>query len=94
MQLSFHICDCGGNPISCRKLMSVRTYCCDVRTDVTLSCSKLLDTDGRPDGITTSSGWMLLTDERLDAFLGRLNRNKGSDFSELESAQNLPCTLK
>jgi hypothetical protein len=69
--------------------MSVRTCCSDVQTDVTLNCSKLLDTDGRLDGIATSSGQMLLTDERSDALLGRFNRNKGSNFSELESAQNL-----
>jgi hypothetical protein len=28
--------------------------------DATLNCSNLLDTDGSPDGITTSSGRMLL----------------------------------
>jgi len=31
----------------------------DVRTDATLNCSKLLDTDGSSDDIATSSGWML-----------------------------------
>jgi hypothetical protein len=74
--------------------MSVRTCCRNVRSDVTLNCSKLLDTDRIPSGITTSSGQMLLTDERPDALLGHPDGNKGSDFSELESAQNLPCTLK
>jgi hypothetical protein len=33
---------------------------------------------------------VLDTDGHLDPWLGRLDRNKGSDFSELESAQNLP----
>jgi len=42
MQLSSHICLREWNPISCRTLMSVQT-------DATLNCSKLLDTDGRPD---------------------------------------------
>jgi hypothetical protein len=50
----------------------------------------LLDTDGCLDGIATLSGRMLLTDERQDALLGRPDRIKGFDFSELESAQNLP----
>jgi len=31
-----------------------------------LNYSKLLDIDGSPDGIATSSGQMLLIDERLD----------------------------
>jgi hypothetical protein len=31
-----------------------------------LNCSKLLDIDGRPDGKISSSGQMLLTDERPD----------------------------
>jgi hypothetical protein len=50
---------------------------------------KFLDTNGSSDGIAMSPGWMLLTDERPDALLGRPDRNKGSDFSELESTQNL-----
>jgi hypothetical protein len=33
---------------------------------------------------------MLLIDEHSDALQGRSDKNKGSDFSELESAQNLP----
>jgi len=40
------------------------------------------------------SGRMLLTDECSDILLGRPDGNKGSDFSELEFAQNLPWTLK
>jgi hypothetical protein len=34
--------------------------------DAILNCSKLLDTDGRPEGKISSSGRMLLTDERPD----------------------------
>jgi hypothetical protein len=34
--------------------------------DATLNCSKLLDTDGHPDRKISSSGRMLLTDERPD----------------------------
>jgi hypothetical protein len=70
--------------------MWVWTCCHDVRTDATLNCSNILDIDGSPDGIAMASGWMLLTNERPDALLGCPDRNKGSDFSELESAQNLP----
>jgi hypothetical protein len=55
--------------------------CChDDQMDATLNCSKLLDTDGSPDGIPMSSGQMLLADERPDALLGRPNGNKGFDF--------------
>jgi hypothetical protein len=70
--------------------MCVRTCCGDVQKDATLNCSKLFDTDGHPNGIATLSRRMLLTDERLDALLGRPDRNKGSDFFELESTHNLP----
>jgi hypothetical protein len=59
-----------------------------------LNCLKLLDINGSPDGIVTSSGMMLLTDECRDALLGRPDGNKGSDFSEFESAQNLPGTFE
>jgi hypothetical protein len=65
-------------------------FCHDVRRDATLNYSNLLDTDGRPDDIATTSGHMLLTDKRPDALLDRRDRKKGSDFSELESTQNLP----
>jgi hypothetical protein len=54
--------------------------------DATLICSKLLDTDGSPNGIVMSSELMLLIDEHLDALQGCSDENKGSDFSELESA--------
>jgi hypothetical protein len=75
---------------SSRTLNSVRTCCHDVWTDATLNWSKLLDTDGSPDVIATSSRHMLLIDERPDALLGCPDGNQGSDFSELESTQNLP----
>jgi hypothetical protein len=57
--------------------------------DATLNCLKVLNTDGSLDGIATSFGQMLLIDERQDALLGHLDGNKGFDFFELESAQNL-----
>jgi hypothetical protein len=66
-------------------LKSVRTYCHYIRTDATLNYSKLLYTHGNPDGIATSSGRMLLIDERPDGILG-------FDFSKFESAQDLPGT--
>jgi hypothetical protein len=49
-----------------------------------------VDIDGCLDGITMSSERMSLTDEHPDALLGRPDENMGSDFSELESAQNIP----
>jgi len=52
----------------------------------------IVDTNGRPDGIDTSSEWMLLTDERPDSRQGHLGGILGSNFSELESAQNLSGT--
>jgi len=62
--------------------------------DANLNYSKLLDTDGCPGGIATSSGRMLLTEERLDYTQGRLDRHLGSDFFELESVENLPGTFE
>jgi hypothetical protein len=47
-------------------LNSVRAICQYVRTDAIMNSSKFIDTDGRPDGKFSSSGWMLLTEERLD----------------------------
>jgi hypothetical protein len=47
---------------------------------------------GGPDGKFSSSGWMLLTNECLDDLQGRLDGCLRSDFSEVESAQNLPRT--
>jgi hypothetical protein len=60
---------CAGTLGSSRTLKSVRTICHYVRTDAILNCSKLLDTDGRPDGKFSSSGQMLLTDDRPDGIL-------------------------
>jgi hypothetical protein len=60
--------------------MSVRTHCRDIRMDATLNCSKLLDTDGSPDGIALSSERMLLTNEHPDALLSHPDGNTGSDF--------------
>jgi hypothetical protein len=65
---------------SSRTLKSVWMCCHDVRTDVTLNCSKLLDIDGSLDGIASSSEQMLLTNEHPNALLGRPDGNKGSDF--------------
>jgi hypothetical protein len=59
-----------------------------------LNNTKLLDTDGGLDDITTSSERMLLTDECLDAFRSHPDGSLGSNFSELESVQNLPSTMK
>jgi hypothetical protein len=78
---------------SSRTLNSVRTICHYVRTDAILNSLKFLDTNGRPDG-KFSSGRMLLADERPDGITHRLNGCVGSDFSEWESTQNLPWTLK
>jgi hypothetical protein len=60
LQLSSHICVCEENPFTCWTLDCVRTCCWDIRTDATLNSSKLLETDGSLDGITTSSEQMLL----------------------------------
>jgi hypothetical protein len=84
--LPCHPDGCTGMLEYSRTLKSVRMCFHDVRTDATLNCSKPLDTDGCLDGIATSSGWMLLTDEHLEALLIRPDGNMGSDFSELESA--------
>jgi hypothetical protein len=58
--------------------------------DASWNSSKFLDTDGRPDGIATSSEQMLLTNERPNTLLSRPDESLRSDFSELESSQNLP----
>jgi len=57
--------------------------------DAILNYSNLLDTDGCPDGIATSSGRMLLTDEHLDTLMSRPDGNKGFNFFELKSTQNI-----
>jgi hypothetical protein len=71
---------------SSRTLKGGCTICHYVRTDATLNSSKFLDTDGRPDSISTSSGRMLLTEERPNGLQGRSDICLGSDFSELEFA--------
>jgi len=50
-----------------RTLNSSRTICHYVQTDAILNSLKFLDTNGCPDGIATSSGRKLLSDERPDA---------------------------
>jgi hypothetical protein len=62
--------------------MSFGRYCHVVQTDATLNSSKLLDTDGRPDGKFSSSKQMLLTVEHPDVILSRPDGSLGSDFSE------------
>jgi len=79
---------------SSRTLKCGRTICHYVRTDANLNILKFLGTDGRPNGITTLSRRMLLTDESPNTSLDHPDGNMGSDFSELKSAQNLPWTLK
>jgi hypothetical protein len=64
-----------------------------IRTDATVNSSKFLNSDGRPDGIDTSSGRMLLTEERLDALLSRLDGNLGSNIREINS-EYLSCYLR
>jgi hypothetical protein len=69
---------------SSRTLKSIRTICHYVRTDASLNCSKLLDTDGRPNGKFSSSVRMMLwqkgvrtgihvlrTDDTLDSWVSR-----------------------
>jgi hypothetical protein len=63
--------------------------CHYVWTDANLNCSKLLDTDGRPDGKFSSSGWMLLTDELLDGIPRLPDGCKGIELIDLNSAQSL-----
>jgi hypothetical protein len=60
LKLSFHICVWKENPFACRTLKGVQTCCWDVWTDAIWNNSKLLDTNGSPDGKILSSGWMLL----------------------------------
>jgi len=54
-----------------------------------LNCSKLLDTDGSPDGKFSSSGWMLLTEERPDGTPRRPDGCKGTELTDLDSPQSL-----
>jgi len=57
--------------------------------DANLNCSKLLDTDGRPDGKFLSSGRILLTDERPDGIPRRLDKCKGTELTDLNSTESL-----
>jgi hypothetical protein len=81
-------------PDGCTRTLESSRTLKSVRTDATLNCSKLLDTNGSSDGIAMLSRQMLLTDERLDLLQGRPDGNKGFDDFELESAQNLLEFLK
>jgi hypothetical protein len=71
-----------------RTLKSVRTICHYVRTDANLNCLKLLDTDGRPNGMFSSSRRMLLTDERSNGIPRRSDGCKGTELTNLNSAQS------
>jgi hypothetical protein len=77
------------NAGSSRTLKSVRTIYHYVRTDANLNRSKLLDTDGRPDGKFSSSGQMLLTEERPDEIPRRSDGCKGIELTDLNSPQSL-----
>jgi hypothetical protein len=68
VQAIFPLCVCKGKLETSQTLKNVRTCCHDVQTDATFNCSKLLDTNERP-----------------DTWLGRVDRNMGSNFSKLES---------
>jgi len=54
-----------------------------------LNCLKLLDTDGRLDGKFSSSGQILLTDERPDKIPRRPDGCKGTKMTDLNSALSL-----
>jgi len=54
-----------------------------------LELLKLLDTDGRSDGKFSSSGRMLLTEERLDGIGHRPDGCKGTELIDLNSTQSL-----
>jgi hypothetical protein len=81
---------CIGTLESSRTMNSIRTCFHNIRTDVTLNYSKLLDTNGSSDSFATSFGRMLQADECPDTLLVCPDGNMESNFSELESAQNLP----
>jgi hypothetical protein len=74
---------------SSRTLNSSWMICHYVRTDATLNSSKLLDTQGRQDGKFWSSGWMLLTEEHPDGIPHRPDGCKGTELTDLNSAQSL-----
>jgi hypothetical protein len=74
---------------SSRTLKSIQTICHYVRTDANLNYSKLLGTDGLPNGKFSSSGWMLLSDEHLDGIPRLPDGCKGTELTDLNSAQSL-----
>jgi hypothetical protein len=63
--------------------------CHYVRTDAMLNSLKFLDTDWRPNGKFSSSGRMLLIEERPDGIPLRLDECKGTELTDLNSAQSL-----
>jgi hypothetical protein len=54
-----------------------------------LELLKLLDTDGHPDGKFSSSGHMLLTNERPDGIPRHPDGCKGTELTDLNSTQSL-----
>jgi hypothetical protein len=54
-----------------------------------LNSLKFLDTDGHPDKKFSSSGRMLLTDERPDGIRRRPDECKGTELTDLNFAQSL-----
>jgi hypothetical protein len=78
--------------------MASGRYCHIVRTDALerwiqtnaiLNSSKFLDIDGRPDGKFSSFGQMLLTNERPDGIPRCPDECKGTELTDLNSAQSL-----
>jgi hypothetical protein len=63
--------------------------CHYVQTDAILNDSKFLDTNGRPDEKFSSSGRMLLTNKRPDGIPRRPDGCKGTELTDLNSAQSL-----
>jgi hypothetical protein len=57
--------------------------------DATLNSSKLLHTDGRPNGKFSSSGRTLLTDEHPDGIRRRPDGCKVTKLTDLNSSQCL-----
>jgi hypothetical protein len=56
--------------------------------DAILYSSKFLDTDGRPNGKFSSSGRMLLTEERPEGIPRCPNGCKGTELADLNYAQS------
>jgi hypothetical protein len=90
LQLFSHIRVLERNLIASRTMNCVRTCCWDVWTDATWNSSKLLNIEDGLDGKFLSFGRMMLwTVEHPDEISHHPDRCKGSDFSNLESVQNL-----